>query len=162
LEAPPLDFDVLPLDDRLLEEEGRELAPDDRLLEDDGRELTPDDRLRPADDRELDPDVLLLPTDERELPPLDRVPPTERVLGTEYDLDLPPTELGERKVGPLLTDDPDGDTEGRLNLVELDPGTITGREVPVLPELERGATKVREPVDVLPAEDPEAVPPPEP
>lgn len=85
MEAPPLDLDVLPLDDRLPEDDGRELAPDDRLPEDE-RELTPEERLRPAD--------------ERELPLLERVPPTERLLGAEYDLDPVPTELGERVVGP--------------------------------------------------------------
>jgi hypothetical protein len=85
--APPLDFEVLPLDGRLL-------APDDRLPEDDGRDLTPDD------DRELGLDERLLPTEDRELPPLERVPPIERVLGAEYDLEPRPTELGERVVGP--------------------------------------------------------------
>ena len=36
---------------------------------------------------------------------------------------------------------------------------ITGRELPVLPELVRGATSCREPVDVPVLVDPEAVPP---
>lgn len=156
MEAPPLGFEVLPLDDRLLDDEGRELAPDDRLLEEDGRELTPDDRLGPADDRELGLEERLLPTEGRELPPI------ERVLGAVYDLELPPTELGRRVVGLRETEDPEGETVGRLNLVALVPGTITGREVPVLPVVERGATRVREPVKVSPTEDPETAPPPEP
>jgi hypothetical protein len=44
----------------------------------------------------------------------------------------------------------------------LDPGTITGRELPVLPELVRGATSCREPADeplpVEPDADPELPP----
>jgi hypothetical protein len=154
--APPLGLEVLPLEDRLLEDDGRDLTPDDRLLEDDGRDLTPDD------DRELGFDERLLPTEERELPALERAPPIERVPGTEYDLVPRPTELGERVVEPREIEVPDGETVGRLYLVALVPGTITGRDVDVLPELVRGATNVREPVEVRPAEAPEAEPPPEP
>jgi hypothetical protein len=48
--------------------------PEERLLDEDGRELAPDER-------EPLPDERLLVADERELLPVERVPPTDRVDG---------------------------------------------------------------------------------
>ena len=100
--------------------------------------LPPDERLLPADPRELLPD-------DRELPPDEREPLTDRDRGAEERLGLLRTELEEREPGAR--------TPAELRLEEYPPvvpdelerGTITGRWVPVRPELDRGANNWRDP-----------------
>jgi hypothetical protein len=100
--------------------------------------LPPDERLLPADPRELLPDDREPPVDERE-------PPTDRDCGAEERLGLLRTELEERELGARTP------AEFRLEEYppvvpdELERGTITGRWVPIRPELVRGVTSCRDP-----------------
>ena len=110
--------------------------------------LPPDERLLPADPRELLPD-------DRELPPDEREPLTDRDRGAEERLGLLRTELEERELGAR--------TPAELRLEEYPPvvpdelerGTITGRWVPIRPELDRGVTSCRDP----PLDEPEPMVP---
>jgi hypothetical protein len=110
--------------------------------------LPPDERLLPADPREL-------PPDDREPPAVEREPPTDRDCGAEERLGLLRTELEERELGAR--------TPAELRLEEYPPvvpdelerGTITGRWVPIRPELDRGVTSCRD----LPLDEPEPMVP---
>ena len=119
-------------------------APEDLVEELPDELLPPDERLLPADPREL-------PPDNREPPVVEREPPTDRVRGAEERLGLLRTELEERELGAR--------TPAELRLEEYPPvvpdelerGPITGRWVPIRPELVRGVTSCRDP----PLDEPE-------
>jgi hypothetical protein len=110
--------------------------------------LPPDERLLPADDRELEPD-------DRDPEPDDRELPTDRDCGAEERLGLLRTELEERELGARVPAELRLGELPRDTLEELERGTITGLRAPVRPELDRGVTSVREPLDEVELVDPE-------
>ena len=115
----------------------------------------PEDLVEELPDELLLPDERLLPAELRELEPDDREPETDRDCGAEERLGLLRTELEERELGARTP------TELRLEEYppvvpdELERGTITGRWVPIRPELDRGVTSCRDP----PLDEPEPMVP---
>jgi len=115
------------------------------------------DELLPPDERLLPPDERLLPAEPRELEPDDRELPTDRDCGAEERLGLLRTELEERELGARVPAELRLGELPRDTLEELERGTITGLRAPVRPELDRGVTSVREPLDEVEPVDPELV-----
>jgi hypothetical protein len=91
-------------------------------------------------DEVLPPEERLPLVDPRELPPDDREPETDRDCAPEERLGLLRTEVEERELGARVPAE-----LPREPLDELERGTITGRWIPVRPELDRGASIWRDP-----------------
>jgi hypothetical protein len=151
-------LDELPPEGRLLVAEGRELPPDGRLLRTEERELLPDGRLLRTEEREPPLEEPLLLTDGLELLPEDRELPTEPDRGIVYRPGLLPIVLRDPDAEPARLDEPEGEVVGLLYLDELDPGTTTGLDPPILSAPDLGVTSGRDvceepvppPLDVVP------------
>jgi hypothetical protein len=153
-----------------------ELPPEGRLLLDEGRELPPEGRLLPTEERELLPDGRLLRTEEDREPPLEepllltdglepllegRELPTEPERGTVYLLGLLPIDLCDpESVEPRRLDVPEGEVVGLLYLDELDPGTTTGLDPPILSVAVRGVTSGRDVCEEPMTPELDDIPPP--
>ena len=96
-------------------------------------------------DEVLPPEERLLPVDPRELPPDDREPPADRDGEAEERLGLLRAEIEERELGARVPAELRLGELPRETLDELERGTITGRWIPVRPELDRGASIWRDP-----------------
>lgn len=97
-------------------------------------------------DEVLPPEERLPPVDPpRELPADDREPEADRDCGAEERLGLLRTEPEERELGARVPAELRLGELPRETLDELERGTITGRWIPVRPELDRGASIWRDP-----------------
>ena len=111
----------------------------------DYRLRAPEDLVEELPDEVLPPEERLPPVDPRELPPDDRDPETDRDRGAEERLGLLRAELVDRELGARVPAELRLGELPREALDELERGTITGRWVPVRPELDRGANNWRDP-----------------